>query len=268
MVMTDGESINKCEFPDKRTAKMIIANEIRCSNCGAPIAFKQGELLATCSYCGFTVVIPTERPFMLKHSMVLPRLTDADARRVLGNWMGTGFLKPSDLLRHSTLKELRLTMLPFWLVPLECESKYKGIFERLGTPEERSGVLSRSYDWLVCARKLEAFPTRDYLLEPGSLVPFDFRILPASAEVLNSEIDETEAIEKAKSKVEELHRTILSDNIDRFLEFSSSFNLHEEVYLHLPFWFETYDYRGGRHLVLVDAASGRVVRGDFPQSPP
>jgi len=246
---------------------MIIANEIRCSNCRAPITYKQGELLATCSYCGFTVVIPTEKTFMLKHSMVLPRLTDVDARRVLGNWMGIGFLKPSDLARHSTIKEMRLTMLPFWLVPLECASKYEGTFERLGTPQERSGVLSRSYDWLICARKLEAFPTRDYLLEPGSLVPFDFRILPSSAEVMNCEVEDTEAIEKAKAEVEDLHKAILSDNIDKFLEFTSSFNLGEEVYLHLPFWFITYEYRGGRYLVLVDAASGRVVRGDFPQSP-
>ncbi len=99
-------------------------------------------------------------------------------------------------------------------------------------------------------------------------MPFDFRILPSSVEVFNSEVDETEAVEKAKSNVEDLHRTILSDGIDRFLEFSSSFNLHEGVYLHLPFWFEKYEYRGGRHLVLVDAASGRVVRGDFPQSSP
>jgi len=184
-----------------------------------------------------------------------------NARRVLGNG------KPSDLVRHSTIKGLRLTMLPFWLVTLVCESKYRGTFKRLGTPQERSGVLSRSYDWLICARKLESFPTRDYLLEPGSLVPFDFRILPSTVEVLNREVDEAEAIEKAKTDVEDLHKTILSNSIDRFLEFSSSFNLGEEVYLQ-PFWFMTYEYCGGRHLVLVDAASGRIVRGDFPQGSP
>jgi hypothetical protein len=82
---------------------------------------------------------------------------------------------------------------------------------------------------------------------------------------MNCEIDEEEAIEKAKAEVEDLHRTILSNSIDRFIELSSSFEIRDEVYLHLPLWFVTYQYRGGRYALIIDAATGRVVKGDFPQ---
>ena len=36
-----------------------VAQNIRCSHCGAPVEFKPGEIIATCKYCGFTTVIET-----------------------------------------------------------------------------------------------------------------------------------------------------------------------------------------------------------------
>jgi DNA-directed RNA polymerase subunit RPC12/RpoP len=36
-----------------------VAQEIKCSHCGAPVEFKPGEIIATCRYCGFTTVIET-----------------------------------------------------------------------------------------------------------------------------------------------------------------------------------------------------------------
>ena len=48
-----------------------IAQEIRCSHCGAPVEFKPGEIIATCKYCGFTTVIETGQAFTFEHSLLM-----------------------------------------------------------------------------------------------------------------------------------------------------------------------------------------------------
>ena len=50
-----------------------IAQEIKCSHCGAPVEFKPGEIIATCKYCGFTTVIETGQAFTFEHSLILNR---------------------------------------------------------------------------------------------------------------------------------------------------------------------------------------------------
>ena len=50
---------------------MVVAQEIRCSHCGAPVEFKPGEIIATCKYCGFTTVIETGQAFTFEHSLLM-----------------------------------------------------------------------------------------------------------------------------------------------------------------------------------------------------
>ena len=50
---------------------MAVAQNIRCSHCGAPVEFKPGEIVATCKYCGFTTVIETGQAFTFEHSLLL-----------------------------------------------------------------------------------------------------------------------------------------------------------------------------------------------------
>jgi len=54
---------------------MSIVKELSCSHCGALISFKPGEIIATCRYCGYTVVIETGKAFTFEHSMHLTSIT-------------------------------------------------------------------------------------------------------------------------------------------------------------------------------------------------
>ena len=38
----------------------------------------------------------------------------------------------------------------------------------------------------------------------------------------------------------------------------------DSEFLHAPIWFSTYEYRGRPYTIVLDAASGEVVRGEIP----
>ena len=92
---------------------MAVAQEIRCSHCGAPVEFKPGEIIATCKYCGFTTVIETGQTFTFEHSLLLNQFNETQIEEPIKDWMRSGFLKPSDLARKAKLLEKNLVYLPF-----------------------------------------------------------------------------------------------------------------------------------------------------------
>ncbi|NIQ06673.1 MAG: hypothetical protein GWO20_13375, partial [Candidatus Korarchaeota archaeon] len=188
---------------------MSILDEISCSHCGAPITFESGEMIATCKYCGYTVVIETGKAFMFEHSMLENKYDPKQIDDLIKNWMQAGFLKPPNLARKSKIAEKNLIYLPFWVISLETESTYKGIFERITPPVVKEGRIEKKYDWLVIARKRTDFPAREYDVPLAGKIPYDFRKIEDYAEVLNSEIDKADAVELARQQIDEHHRYLV-----------------------------------------------------------
>jgi len=243
---------------------LAIVQEIRCPNCGAPISFNPGEIIATCEYCGFTCVIETGKAFTLEHSMILNEYTPTQLESLVRDWMQSGFLKPGDLAKSSKILEKNLVYLPFWIVPVTATSEYKGIFERLVPPVVKTGKIEKKYDWLVLARKASEFPTREYDVPLEGKIPYDFRKIEQFAKVLNSEINEQEAAEIAKQQVENNHQFLAKQEVDKIIEMKSDISIGDSVYLHAPIWFVTYEYKGERFNIILDGATGAVIKGDIP----
>lgn len=243
---------------------MSIVETISCSHCGAPISFKPGEIIATCRYCGYTVVIQTGKAFTFEHSMLLNEYDQTQIEEAIRNWMRSGFLKPPDLARKSKLTEKTLVYVPFWVVTAKVETIYKGIFERIAPPVVKEGRIAKEYDWLVLARKATEFPTREYDVPLDGKVPYDFRRIEDFAKTLNSEIDKDEAVERAKQEIEEHHRHLAMQDVDRVIEMKNEIKINQTVYLHAPVWFIKYDYEGKTYQLYVDGATGTVIKGDIP----
>jgi hypothetical protein len=129
----------------------------------------------------------------------------------------------------------------------------------------KEGTIEKEYNWLVLAREATEFPTREYDVPLEGKIPFDFRKIEGFAKVLNSEIERDEAFELAKQQIESLHRFLLQKDVDRIVEMNTEFNVKQEVYLHAPVWFIKYEYRGQSYQLLIDGATGMVVKGDIPQ---
>jgi hypothetical protein len=245
---------------------MVVAQEIRCSHCGAPVEFNPGELIATCKYCGFTTVVETGQAFTFEHSLLLNNYAENQMDEQIKNWMREGFMKPSDLAKKAKVSEKSLVYLPFWEVSIEAKSTYKGIFERITPPITKEGTIDKKYNWLVLARKATEFPTREYEVPLEGKIPFDFRRIEGFAKVLNSEIAKDEAQELAKQQIEAQHRFLLQQDVDKIVEINTDFNVKQVVYLHVPIWFVKYEYKGSAFHLIIDGATGAAVKGDIPSS--
>jgi hypothetical protein len=245
---------------------MAVAQNIRCSHCGAPVEFKPGEIIATCKYCGFTTVIETGEAFNFEHSLLLNKYDVNQADELAKDWMGSGFLKPSDLAKKSKIMEKDLVYLPFWIVSVEATTSYKGIFERIAPPFVKEGKIQKEYNWLVLAREASGFPTREYDVPLDGKIPFDFRKIEGFAKVLNSEIARDEAMELAKQQIEAHHRYLLKQDVDKIIEMNTDTNLKQVVYLHAPVWFVKYKYKGKMYQLIIDGAGGMALKGDIPSS--
>jgi hypothetical protein len=243
---------------------MAVAQNIRCSHCGAPVDFKPGEIVATCKYCGFTTVIETGEAFNFEHSLLLNKFDEEQIGDPIRSWMRSGFLKPGDLAKKSNITEKELVYLPFWVVSVEASSSYKGIFERITPAIVKEGKIEKEYNWLVLAREAAGFPTREYDVPLEGKIPYDFRKIEGFAKVLNSEIERDEAIELAKQQIEAHHRYLLKEDVDRVVEMQTAFNVKQVVYLHAPIWFVKYKYKGKAYQIIIDGASGVALKGDIP----
>jgi hypothetical protein len=243
---------------------MAVVDEIKCPHCGAPIQFKPGEILATCKYCGYTVAVETGKTFDFEHSVLLNKYDETQVEQTVRDWMREGFLKPQDLARKSKINEKSLMYLPFWVVSVKAKTGYKGVFERIAPAIVKEGTIEKEYDWLVLARKATDFPTKDYHVPLEGKVPFDFRRIEGFAKVLNSEIDKDEGVESAKVQIEELHRFLAQQDVDKIIEMKTDFSVEQVVYLHAPVWFVKYEYKGEVYQLLADGATGTVIKGGIP----
>jgi DNA-directed RNA polymerase subunit RPC12/RpoP len=243
---------------------MSVVEEIKCPHCGAPIEFRPGEILATCKYCGYTVVIETGKAFDYEHSLLLNSYDQTQVEEPIKNWMREGFLKPQDLAKKAKITEKNLIYLPFWVVSVEAESTYKGIFERITPAVVKEGKIQKKYNWLILARKATEFPTREYNVPLEGKIPYDFRKIEGFAKVFNSEIEKDEAVELAKEQIDAQHHFLSQQDIDKIIDMKTDIKVRQTVYLHAPVWFVKYEYKGESYQLLADGATGTVIKGSIP----
>ncbi|MGE5556376.1 MAG: hypothetical protein ACM3UY_09010 [Methanocella sp.] len=245
---------------------MAVAENIKCSHCGAPVEFKPGEIVATCKYCGFTTVIQTGKAFSFQHSLLLNSFSPEAMENRVRDWMRSGFMKPSDLAKKSKITEKTLMYLPFWVVNCEASTRYKGIFERISPPIVKEGEIKKKYNWLVLARQASDFPTKAYDVPLEGKIPYDFRKIESFAKLLNSEVEKEQAVELARQQIDSHHRFLLQSDVDRVVEATTAVEPQQMLYLHAPVWFIRYEYKGKSYQMIIDGVKGMTLKGDIPSN--
>jgi hypothetical protein len=241
-----------------------IVKEISCAHCGGPLSIKPGEIVVTCKYCGFTSVIETGKPFEFEHSLIVNKYIDTQVADSVERWMSGSFSAPRDLAHKATVVENELFYLPFWVVVIGARSHCKGIFERISPPVTKEWDTENDYSWLVLARRGSDFPTRSYEMPLDAKIPYDFTKIDGNAKVLNAELEATEATEIAQREIRDLHEFLAKDTVDKVIEMNTEFDVKNTLYLHSPIWFVSYDYKNQKFRILVDGATGEVIKGDIP----
>jgi len=93
------------------------AQSLKCPSCGAPIAPKFGEMVITCEYCGSSITLGSAGWANIQKQTMLPltiQSTDEISNRVK-TMMDRGMLH-RHLQESSTLEEMTLSVVPYWLV--------------------------------------------------------------------------------------------------------------------------------------------------------
>jgi hypothetical protein len=114
------------------------------------------------------------------------------------------------------------------------------------------------------ARKASEFPTREYNVPLEGKMAYDFRRIEGFAQVFNSEIDKAEAEEQAKAEIENNHRFLAQQDVDKIIEMKTEVRIEETVYLHAPIWFVKYEYKRKTYQLILDGSTGGVIKGDIP----
>ena len=96
---------------------------LKCPSCGAPITPKFGEMVITCEYCSSSVVLGEEGwRSVKKHTMLPLGFPDKDAiLKRMHDMMIVGLLR-RHLQDSSILEELKLTVVPYWIIPVSART--------------------------------------------------------------------------------------------------------------------------------------------------
>ncbi|MGD2249981.1 MAG: zinc ribbon domain-containing protein [Candidatus Methanofastidiosia archaeon] len=239
-----------------------IVEKIECPNCGAPLKVKAGEIIITCEYCGTAVNLKAEKPFVLKHSIIPNTLSMKEAESAVKTWMKSGFAMPSDLARKSYFKKVELLFLPFYVVTAHATTEYEGILTRTGQEKPISDTITREYQWTILGRRSTQFPEREYTLPLSGKASFDLSVV--EGKFLHAELDEKEAHEKTRLKIKDHQEYLAKEKVDHITTSDTVIDIKDCEFVHAPIWVIEYEYQGHVHNVIMDGATGSIIKGDIP----
>jgi hypothetical protein len=69
-----------------------------------------------------------------------------------------------------------------------------------------------------------------------------------------------------KQQIEDHHRFLLQQDVDKIVEIKTEVTIQQIVYLHTPIWFIKYEYKGKTYQLILEGTSGTALKGDIPSS--
>ena len=108
------------------TAEVIApsgATSLKCPSCGAPISPKFGEMIITCEYCGSSITLGNSGWANIQKQTMLPLKipTTDQITSLVKSMMDKGLLN-RHLQESSTLEEMTLSLVPYWLVAVSART--------------------------------------------------------------------------------------------------------------------------------------------------
>jgi predicted RNA-binding Zn-ribbon protein involved in translation (DUF1610 family) len=99
---------------------------LRCTSCGAEVAFPENVVSASCPFCGSAHVVEgAGDPGRIRPgSVVAFAVPEADARRRFAEWARRGWFRPRAFAARSAIEALRGVYLPFWTYDTRTWSRW------------------------------------------------------------------------------------------------------------------------------------------------
>ncbi len=115
------------ETPAAEPAAQIHDRELSCQNCGAPLAYMEGESVITCPYCGTTTMLAGYDNIVKidSHSMLPMKVTENEAISALITWLSKGFHRSKSFVSSASVKSVKGLMLPYWIVKSTASTSWR-----------------------------------------------------------------------------------------------------------------------------------------------
>lgn len=274
--------------------------DLKCTACGAPLTPMGDDMVVTCEYCGTSVALSDAGWKAIKvHTMLVPKVLDEQAAlAVCRGWLDQGLLH-RHLFEDSKLVEGKLSMVPYWIVPVSSVTHYTyedmavegaeiggslaaaaivgsllgggrggggGLFIApmfiggAGNSSKRAAELSGQYEYPVIAvRGLQSYQPKDYQFDLSAREPFDRRRIPSGYPLLNGDVGEDAAKFMAKNYVVALQGE-KAHKVHRMVQsLQTVADVSDGELLHVPIWYFTFEHKNVKTVLLVDGARMEVM---------
>lgn len=266
------------------------SRQVRCRECLAEAEIPD-ELAATrCEFCGSTLVLVQEAAadHYLPESMIPFAVDRAAAVKAFRAWLGSLWLRPTNILRAASLHELHGVYIPYWTFSCSVTSRYSADAGYTTYSEEDPRGLTaprivhrrwepctgqrhdRYRNFLVCASRGLAAELRSIAnyFNLAGLLPYSPEYLWGFAAERYA-VDLPAAWQRARTEIERLQHDRCAADIpgdtQRGLRTTHQIEGVRFKHVLLPTWIATYRYRGRLHRFLVNGQTGRVA-GTAPYS--
>ncbi len=251
---------------------------VRCSSCGGQLAVPPQESSLRCPFCGSPQVVEQspERPLVKLDSIAPFQFDLEEARRHLREWLGNGWLRPSDAQQVASVIELHGVYLPFWTFDGSATARWRATRRTSGGPgpvipgarlavDERYGETCELFDdVMICAsnRIPESMIEGIYPFDTDRLVQYSPEYLAGwPAEV--SQLSLAEASIQGRAHMSELtrrkaRREASDMGMAEARVSSSEANVISYKHVLLPVWLGIYSYKGQRRRVIINGQTGKV----------
>ncbi len=267
---------------DGAATATVRAEILRCTECGAAMAYSAQAGAPACAFCGAVTKLEALADPVDQARWKVPFAVDAaTARAALTAWLGSrGFFRPSDLASASTVENLKPVWWPAWLFDARAEVHWTadsnaGAGRSAWAPHAGRCVLDFRRVGVSASRGLSDDECR-WLLPGYDLATAVAMEQPGAAEPPGAIVERFDTQRSAARRriAETIEATAAANVAERFVPGGRSRNVKVSVLVDglstercaLPAYVLAYRYRNGVYRVVVHGGDAQRVTGDAPLS--
>src|SRR5437879_12635313 len=107
-----------------------LVESINCPKCGGPLNLVPGEVIVTCPYCGTASRFQGDKPFVLRHSMLVARVDRDSAVRMIKRWLDGVSMKTDDVRKAARIGSMECDYVHFYEVEHDAPTCYSRVLIR------------------------------------------------------------------------------------------------------------------------------------------
>jgi len=254
----------------KKLAHAATHYSFDCDGCGASMSYDASAQALRCPFCGSTEMTKRKASRTVLPSSVLQFSLDRDkAEKVLREWLSTGFWRPDDAARASTIGEITSIYVPYWVFDASTDTQW--------TADSSPAPYGCRGDWYPVSGKhgqtyrgvLVAGSSVLTMQETQSISPFNIggAVDPSQVDLQNVTYEEFRVPRKlarpqARGAIEQLERQScaqLVPNRHRNVRVNVRIADMQGYPMLLPVWILAYRYKDKVFRVLINGQSGKIA---------